>query len=83
MAIRVLEEPDDFIRRALPRGHCRMRQRPSTRVRSDSTAGRGTAKVRCVLLLHALAHNLMRALALAPSLLGHGEGAPIGTAGTV
>jgi hypothetical protein len=44
---------------------------------------RGAAKVRCVLLLHALAHNLMCALALAPSLLGHGEGAPIGTAGTV
>jgi transposase len=41
---------------------------------------RGRAKVRCVLLLHALAHNLMRTLALAPSLLGGGEGAPSGTA---
>jgi transposase len=36
---------------------------------------RGTAKVRCVLLLHALAHNLMRTLALAPDLLGYGRGA--------
>ena len=35
---------------------------------------RGTAKVRCVLLLHALAHNLMRTLALAPDLLGYGRG---------
>jgi transposase len=43
---------------------------------------RGTAKVRCVLLLHALAHNLMRTLALAPSLLGDGERAPSGTAVT-
>jgi hypothetical protein len=32
--------------------------------------------VRCVLLLHALAHNLMRTLALAPELLGYGRGAP-------
>ncbi len=37
---------------------------------------RGTAKVRCVLLWHALAHNLMRTLALAPELLGLGGGAP-------
>jgi transposase len=37
---------------------------------------RGKAKVRCVLLLHALAHNLMRTLALAPELLGYGRGAP-------
>jgi transposase len=36
---------------------------------------RGTPKVRCVLLLHALAHNLMRTLALAPDLLGYGRGA--------
>jgi transposase len=36
---------------------------------------RGKAKVRCVLLLHALAHNLMRTLALAPELLGYGRGA--------
>jgi hypothetical protein len=36
---------------------------------------RGTAKVRCVLLLHALAHNLMRTFALAPELLGYGRGA--------
>ena len=43
---------------------------------------RGTAKVRCILLLHALAHNLMRTLALAPSLLGYGEGVPSGTAVT-
>ena len=33
---------------------------------------RGKAKVRCVLLLHALAHNLMRTLALAPQLIGIG-----------
>jgi hypothetical protein len=31
---------------------------------------RGTGKVRGVLLLHALAHNLMRTFALAPELLG-------------
>lgn len=37
---------------------------------------RGTAKVRCVLLFHALAHNLMRTFALAPELLGLGSGAP-------
>jgi transposase len=37
---------------------------------------RGTAKVRCVLLFHALAQNLMRTLALAPELLGRGIGAP-------
>ena len=37
---------------------------------------RGTAKVRCVLLFHALAQNLMRTLALAPELLGLGIGAP-------
>jgi transposase len=36
---------------------------------------RGTPKVRCVLLLQALAHNLMRTLALAPELLGYGKGA--------
>ena len=36
---------------------------------------RGTAKVRCVLLLHALAHNLMRTFALAPHLLGSARGA--------
>jgi hypothetical protein len=53
------------------------RERGLTRLRV-----RGTAKVRCVLLLHALAHNLMRTLALAPSLLGDGEGAPSGTAVT-
>lgn len=33
---------------------------------------RGTAQVRCGLLLHALALNLMRTLALAPHLLGSG-----------
>jgi transposase len=37
---------------------------------------RGTAKVRCVLLFHALAQNLMRTLALAPEILGLGIGAP-------
>lgn len=37
---------------------------------------RGTAKVRCVLLFHALAQNLMRTFALAPGLLGLGIGAP-------
>ena len=37
---------------------------------------RGTKKVRCVLLFHALAHNLMRTFALAPELLGLGTGAP-------
>jgi transposase len=36
---------------------------------------RGKATVRCVLLLHALAHNLMRTFALAPELLGYGRGA--------
>ena len=46
------------------------RERGLTRLRV-----RGTAKVRCVLLLHALAHNLMRTLALAPHLLGYGRGA--------
>jgi IS5 family transposase len=46
------------------------RERGLTRLRV-----RGTAKVRCVLLLHALAHNLMRTLALAPHLLGYGTGA--------
>lgn len=37
---------------------------------------RGKHKVRCVLLLHALAHNLMRTFALAPELLGLGTGTP-------
>jgi hypothetical protein len=37
---------------------------------------RGKSKVRGVLLLHALAHNLMRTFALAPSLLGLGIAAP-------
>jgi hypothetical protein len=37
---------------------------------------RGQRKVRGVLLLHALAHNLMRTFALAPALLGLGAGAP-------
>jgi len=46
------------------------RERGLTRLRV-----RGTAKVRSVLLLHALAHNLMRTLALAPHLLGYGGGA--------
>ncbi len=44
---------------------------------------RGKHKVRCVLLLHALAHNLMRTFALAPELLGLGTGMParLGMAG--
>ena len=37
---------------------------------------RGKGKVRAVLLLHALAHNVMRTFALAPSLLGLGTAAP-------
>jgi transposase len=37
---------------------------------------RGNGKVRGVLLLHALAHNLMRTFALAPELLGRGTSAP-------
>jgi hypothetical protein len=41
---------------------------------------RGKTKVRCVLLLHALAHNLMRTFALAPHLLGYGKGASAETA---
>lgn len=41
---------------------------------------RGQARVRCVLLFHALAHNLLRAFALAPELLGLGTPAP-GAAG--
>ena len=36
---------------------------------------RGLAKVKCVMLLFALAHNLMRMLALTPDLLGIGIGA--------
>lgn len=36
---------------------------------------RGLPKVRCVALLYALAHNLMRTVALAPELLGLGRGA--------
>ena len=37
---------------------------------------RGTAKVRCVLLFHALAHNLLRTFVLAPELLRLGIGMP-------
>jgi hypothetical protein len=37
---------------------------------------RGSVKVRCVLLFHALAHNLMRTFALAPELLGLGRNTP-------
>ena len=36
---------------------------------------RGLAKVKCVMLMFALAHNLMRMAALAPELLGIGTGA--------
>ncbi|AFL74368.1 hypothetical protein Thivi_2425 [Thiocystis violascens DSM 198] len=46
------------------------RERGLTRLRV-----RGTAKVRCVLLLHAFARNLMRTFALAPQWLGYGRGA--------
>ena len=35
---------------------------------------RGVAKVKCVMLIFALAHNLMRMVALAPELLGIGTG---------
>jgi len=38
---------------------------------------------RCVVLLFALAHNLMRTLALAPQLLGLGPTPSAATAGTV
>ena len=51
------------------------RERGLTRLRV-----RGKAKVRCVLLLHALAHNLMRMLALMPEWLGLGTGASEGVA---
>ena len=51
------------------------RERGLTRLRV-----RGTPKVRCVLLLQALAHNLMRTLAVAPELLGHGRGASAASA---
>jgi IS5 family transposase len=44
---------------------------------------RGLPKVRCIALLYALAHNLMRTLALAPQLLGLGIGASAIQAGTV
>jgi transposase len=44
---------------------------------------RGLPKVRCIALLYALAHNLMRTVALAPQLLGLGQGASAIQAGTV
>ncbi|GAB4113000.1 MAG: hypothetical protein Fur0019_19400 [Tibeticola sp.] len=44
---------------------------------------RGLRKMRCVVLLFALAHNLMRTLALAPQLLGLGPTASAQTASTV
>jgi hypothetical protein len=44
---------------------------------------RGLMKVRCVALLFALAHNLMRTLALAPHLLGLGTTPSAATVGTV
>ena len=44
---------------------------------------RGLKKVRCVALLFALAHNLMRTLALAPQLLGLGTTASAAVVGTV
>ena len=42
---------------------------------------RGQTKVRCVALLYALAHNLMRAVALVPELLGLGPTASARTTG--
>lgn len=36
---------------------------------------RGLAKVTCVMLIFALAHNLMRMVSLAPDLIGIGTGA--------
>jgi transposase len=42
---------------------------------------RGLSKVRCVVKLYALAHNLMRMVALAPQLVGRGGGAPKWVAG--
>lgn len=44
---------------------------------------RSLGKMRCVVLLFALAHNLMRTLALAPQLLGLGPTPSAATAGTV
>ena len=44
---------------------------------------RGLKKVRCVALLFALAHNLMRTLALAPQLLGLGTTPSAAGMGTV
>jgi len=44
---------------------------------------RGKDKARCVLLLHALAHNLMRTFALVPELLGFGTVASGATASSV
>ena len=35
---------------------------------------RGVAKVKCVMLIFALAHNLMRMVSLAPDLIGIGTG---------
>ena len=47
------------------------RKRGLTRLRVH-----GGSQIRCVLLLPALAHNLMRTFTLAPELLGPGTGAP-------
>lgn len=44
---------------------------------------RGLAKVRCVALLFALAHNLMRMVAIAPQLIGLGPTPSAARAGTV
>lgn len=52
-----------------------VRERGLTRLRV-----RGRKKVRATLLLHALAHNFMRTLALAPQLLNQGTVAPGATA---
>jgi transposase len=42
---------------------------------------RGLPKVRCIALLYALAHNLMRIVALAPQLIGLGSGPSAATQG--
>ena len=38
---------------------------------------RGLPKVKCVMLIFALAHNLMRMASLAPDLIGIGTGTPV------
>jgi hypothetical protein len=54
------------------------RQRPNASMRRPQPGLEqlrcGAGKVKCVMLLFALAHNLMRMAALAPDLLGIGTG---------